>query len=284
MYVSFFNRSCLNVSYRCSRQHCNSSTPLADRRRTASAPRSGRARAGPARSPARSGGRPDYASRSCASGWGEARPRSTCQSGLLSPWDVRGLADRSSLIIVGRPLAAGVELSDDRRSIATTYSVQVDDMLKGSRLSAFVHHVIVKVPAGRIDFGDGTSAETRSGPALTLGDRYVLFLQHEQDGRSGMPAALPGTSAAATGRAAEGAAVTYRPFHVGQGVFHLEADGKMRSHAQDASDKLDRYDEMPEALFLGEIKATVAARRSCIACFSTPRIRFSLFPRRISRQ
>jgi hypothetical protein len=198
--------------------------------------------------------------------------------------DVRGLADRSSLVIMGRPLAAAVELTDDRRSIATTYSVQVDDTFKGRQLSAFVQHVIVRVPGGRIDFGDGTSAETRSGPSLTLGDRYVLFLQHEPDGRSGMPVAWPGTSAAAGGGAVDGAPVIYTPFRVDQGVFHLQADGKMRSHAQTASGRLHRYDGMPEAVFLAEVKTAVEARRLCNACFSSHRIRFSSLRRRISQQ
>ena len=78
----------------------------------------------------------------------------------IPAWNVRGLTNRSSLVIVGRPLAARVELTDDRRSIATTYSVQVDDTFKARQLPPFMRHVVVTVPGGRMDFPDGTSAET----------------------------------------------------------------------------------------------------------------------------
>lgn len=192
-------------------------------------------------------------------------------------WDVRGLANRSSLVIVGRPFVARVALTDDRRSIVTTYSVQVEDTFKAtSRVLPFVRVVIVTVPGGRMDFGDGTSAEIRSGPSLALGDRYVLFLQHERDAPSVFPTAPPGTGAALTAGAAYGAAVVYTPFRIDQGVFHLQADGRIRWHAHNASERPHREDGTPEAAFLDELKEAVAARRLCVACFLSHTVRFFL--------
>lgn len=189
-------------------------------------------------------------------------------------WDVRGLTNRSSLVIVGRPLAARVELTDDRRSIATTYSVQVDDTFKARQLPPFLRHVIVRVPGGRMDFPDGASAETRSGPPLALGERYVFFLDDERNAPPGKPATLPGTITATTDGGIDAATVVYTPHRVDRGVFHLQADRKIRSHAQDTSDRFHHYDGISEGVFLAEIRAAIAASRFCISCSSPHRVRF----------
>jgi hypothetical protein len=174
--------------------------------------------------------------------------------------DIRGLADRSALVIVGRPFAARVELTPDRRSIVTTYSVQVDERFKERQIPPFMQHVTVRIPGGRMEFGDGVSAEVRSGPSLKIGDRYMFFLQREQDAASLLPDALPGTSAASPApTAADKSAVIYTPFRIDQGVFHLPADGKIRSEVHEASDQLHRYDGKAETEFLAEVKAAVAA-------------------------
>ena len=95
-----------------------------------------------------------------------------------------------------------------------------------------------------------------------MGERYVFFLQREEDGVSLLPDALPGTSAAAVApTAADKTAVAYTPFRIDQGVFHLSADGKIRSQVHEASDELRRYDGKAQAEFLAEVKAAVAAAR-----------------------
>jgi hypothetical protein len=57
------------------------------------------------------------------------------------------------------------------------------------------------------------------------------------------------------------AAIIYTPFRIDQGVFHLPADGKIRSQVHEASDELHRYDGKAEAEFLAEVKAAVVAGR-----------------------
>jgi hypothetical protein len=188
--------------------------------------------------------------------------------------NVRGLVDHSSLVIAGRPFVARVELTNDRRSIVTTYSVQVDDTFKTRQLAPLLRHVIVRVPGGRMDFGDGTSADILSGPPLAPGERYVLFLQNDRNTSSAMPGALSGTSAATSQRDADGPAVIYTPLGVDEGVFHLRAGRATRSHAHDTSSRLRRHDGISEAIFLAEVKAAAATPRFCIACSSSQRARF----------
>jgi hypothetical protein len=187
--------------------------------------------------------------------------------------NIRDLTDASSLVVVGRPFAARVELTEDRCSIVTTYSVQVDDTLKTPRISPFMQHVMVRMPGGRLDFDDGTSAEIRS--ALALGDRYVLFLEDERDARSDLLAAAPGTSAARAASAPDGAGVIYTPLQSTHGVFHLRADGTARLHEAATLNTLHRDEGSPEAVLLAAVKAAVAARRFCGICFSSnPPVRF----------
>jgi hypothetical protein len=76
--------------------------------------------------------------------------------------DVRGLADRSALVIVGRPYAARVELTTDRRSIVTTYAVQVDETFKERQVPPFMQQATVRIPGGRLE--SATVSPLKCGP------------------------------------------------------------------------------------------------------------------------
>lgn len=99
--------------------------------------------------------------------------------------DVSDLVRKSRVVLVGRPSGAPrVQLSTDRRSIVTQYSIIVDEIVRGGAggrgMPPMMLQVKVDVPGGTMTFPEGT-AEVVNDVALQPDVRYVFFLQREVD-------------------------------------------------------------------------------------------------------
>lgn len=99
--------------------------------------------------------------------------------------DVSELVRKSRVVLVGRPSGSPrVQLSTDRRSIVTQYSIIVDEIVRGGAggrgMPPMMLQVKVDVPGGTMTFPEGT-AEVVNDVALQPDVRYVFFLQREVD-------------------------------------------------------------------------------------------------------
>lgn len=131
-------------------------------------------------------------------------------------WDwanytVEGLAKNSVAVILGTPERSSAQLNSTGDSIATHFSVRIDELIKGDADFAAYNRIIVAVPGGKIEFENGTSAEVQTPgfETMSIGKQYVLFLYKNRDGSSAL-------------------LLTGGP----QGLFELESNGKVKSHAR----------------------------------------------------
>jgi len=98
--------------------------------------------------------------------------------------DLKDLTENSSVVIIGIPEANISTLSQDGRSISIDYKTKAMYAYKGAIREGDT--ITVSIPGGRIEFGDGSSAEVRTPwfKKMMTGNAYVLFLN--PDGRPGV--------------------------------------------------------------------------------------------------
>lgn len=89
--------------------------------------------------------------------------------------DLGTLTSKSPLVISGRPQSAVVQISDDKTTAVTVYTVVIESVVRGVHSSA-LPTVTVEVPGGVLQFDEGTF-EAKGGPVLNVGEQFVLFLQ-----------------------------------------------------------------------------------------------------------
>jgi hypothetical protein len=92
-------------------------------------------------------------------------------------FDLDSLAKASAAIVVGRPSRNVCRLSANGQLITTNYEVEVQEVVKGSLQQGGT--ITVKLPGGKVNFEDGTSAEVRTPGfrKMVNNSTYVLFLE-----------------------------------------------------------------------------------------------------------
>ncbi len=161
--------------------------------------------------------------------------------------DLATLRSHSILVILGRPYAAHVQLSDAERRVVTRYAIQVDEVLQRDRdFSPLLAQVSVDVPAGRVTLPEGI-AETVNGLELTIGAQYVFFLQRPH--RAEVATVLAGSTSEKPPEALVVSGL-YR-----EGLFRVEGT-TLRSLVLPTADHFKRhYDGLPAATFLAHARA-----------------------------
>ena len=147
--------------------------------------------------------------------------------------DLRGLANRSSAVIIGTPQRNMSTLSPDGRSITIDYQVTVRHVFKGALREGDT--VTVSLPGGQVRFDDGSVAEIQTPwfRKMLDGSTYALFLR--EDGRRG--------AFVTTGEA--------------QGVFEIPVTRHSRAvkvHSGIRNDPIWRYHNMDVRTFLREVR------------------------------
>ncbi len=102
----------------------------------------------------------------------------------IRPWtdiDLKTEVAASTLIVIGTVQSAVSRLVDDGDDIETLYTVRPTKLLKGSATG----DVSFTAQGGSITFASGNTATIHSVEyeLLQTGQRYLIFLQKEQDGR-----------------------------------------------------------------------------------------------------
>jgi hypothetical protein len=129
-------------------------------------------------------------------------------SGFLSYQDLHQLAKYSKFIMIGTAVTNVCKLSEDERSIYTSYTFRIEEPLKGGEWKPG-DTVTVNLPGGRVSFPDGSTAQLNipSFRRMVNGNRYLLFL----GGREKVQG--------------------LRPLGGPQGVFELRDDGSILAFA-----------------------------------------------------
>lgn len=169
--------------------------------------------------------------------------------------DVSELAKKSRVVLVGRPSGAPrVQLSTDRRSIVTQYSIIVDEIVLGGPggrgMPPMMLQVKVDVPGGTMTFPEGT-AEVVNDLSLQANVQYVFFLQREEDAPHDvgpLPACQAYTSP------------TDEPFVItGQhheGLFRVDSGARVRSLAATTAPHMqERYNGKGLDSLVSEVRA-----------------------------
>lgn len=92
-------------------------------------------------------------------------------------FDIERLTKNSTIVVVGMPTQkVGSRLTPNGQSIVTEYEVVVEESIKGSISQGSTINVLL--PGGRVEFGDGTSAELRTPTFehMEVNRTYTLFL------------------------------------------------------------------------------------------------------------
>ncbi len=126
-------------------------------------------------------------------------------------FDLEGLTKNSADVvvgIVGRNL--GGRLTKSGQAIVTDYEVVVQETIKGDVVAGSV--ITVSLPGGRVDFGDGTSAELKTPKFehVKSGNSYTFFLNE-------------------VGNSPGAFTLTGGP----QGLVELASDGTVKSHGRE---------------------------------------------------
>lgn len=151
-----------------------------------------------------------------------------------SPWNrassLQDLVHGSREVFVGTVRDGRSELEHHGRYIRTRYSVEVEQILKGSLLPGQV--VSFLLPGGKVTFDDGTVAEVRKEkePPLLKDHRYVLF----------------------TLDSAEEAGL--RSAWADEGVFELLSNGSVHPHAYYSWDSSRAAKELTQEQFLSKVQ------------------------------
>lgn len=93
---------------------------------------------------------------------------------------IASLTSRSESVVVGKILSTASRLHEDGDSIESTYSVQIQESLKGSRSEVTSFHVVggtVALPSGHL-----ATLHTPASDGLKEGQIYLLFLHSESGG------------------------------------------------------------------------------------------------------
>lgn len=101
-------------------------------------------------------------------------------------FDVETLAKNSAAVIVGVPVKkVGSRLSPSGQTILTDYEIEVSEVFKGP--VSVGSSVIVALPGGLVEFGDGTTAEikTPNFEPLKLRATYTMFLSESNAAPNG---------------------------------------------------------------------------------------------------
>jgi hypothetical protein len=97
-------------------------------------------------------------------------------------YDLEGLTQRSSAIVIGTPTENGSRLHSSGPWVETDYQLKIQRVLKGTVLQG--SDIRVSLPGGRVVFEDGTSAETKTPnfERMKSGRTYLLFLREGENG------------------------------------------------------------------------------------------------------
>lgn len=142
--------------------------------------------------------------------------------------DVKEVAQHSDTIVVGTVQSNVVRLSADDQDVFISYTINVEDVLKGKIRAG--DRITVNVPGGKVRFPDNTSAEVQTVwfKKMLNGKKYALFLN-----RPGQQGEYLTTGGA-------------------QGVFEIPADGSGISTASGRLyDPVWQYQGMPAKDFMG---------------------------------
>lgn len=93
--------------------------------------------------------------------------------------DTEGLTKNSLAVVTGIPMTSSTQLSSDGQLVTTSYTVAVQEVIKGDISPA--SSINVSLPGGIIEFGDGTSAEMKTPgfDKMENGRTYLLFLSED---------------------------------------------------------------------------------------------------------
>ena len=149
------------------------------------------------------------------------------------PWNrfsLEGLVHSSNAVFVGTVQDSRSELEQHGRYIHTRYSVEIEQILKGSLQPGQV--VSFLLPGGKVTFDDGTVAEVRKEgePPLLKDHRYALFT-------------LDSTEEAGL-----------RPVGADEGVFELISDGSVSPRAYYSWDSLQAAKQLTQEQFPSKVQ------------------------------
>ena len=151
-----------------------------------------------------------------------------------SPWNrassLQDLVHGSREVFVGTVRDGRSELEHHGRYIRTRYSVEIEQILKGSLQPGQV--VSFLLPGGKVTFDDGTVAEVRKEkePPLLKDHRYVLFTLHSTE------------------------EVGLRSAWADEGVFELLSNGSVHPHAYYSWDSLKAAKELTQEQFFSKVQ------------------------------
>ena len=149
-------------------------------------------------------------------------------------YDLDGLTQNSSVIVIGTPTLSTSKLSDSGQQILTEHQVRVEQTLKGTAEPG--HVLTVTVIGGKVTFEDGTTAEIRTpdlGP-INTGKTYVFFLTERQNASADNFGLTGG----------------------GQGLFEIASDSTIEPRGEKV-DPVQKHKHTAATSFVEEIKAAV---------------------------
>lgn len=148
--------------------------------------------------------------------------------------DIHEITQDADEIVSGTAVGPGAcRLTEDGRGITTEFEIRIDAVFKGKLKSG--QRIVVALPGGFVDFGQGLSAELRSSwiRSMTEGQGYVLFLaRNPRDGG-------------------------FCPVGGGQGIFGFGEEGLLSVHTGRAGDPFWNYQGMDRESFLDLIRWAV---------------------------
>lgn len=168
---------------------------------------------------------------------------STERTSGWTKYDLEGLTQNSSTIVIGTPVLSTSRLSDAGEQILTEHQVRVAQTLKGK---VEPNHVItVTVIGGKVTFEDGTTAEIRTsdlGPIKT-GKSYIFFLRERQNASSDNFGLTGG----------------------GQGLFEIASDSTIEPRGEKV-DTVQKHSRQAATSFVEEIKTAVSKHPETSRC------------------
>lgn len=148
--------------------------------------------------------------------------------------DVASLVRESDLVALGTVVSkVSQRLPPAEKLIVTDYSVTAGTLLKGTLPPA--QTLRVRTTGGRVDFGDGTSAEVKMPDfwkSPEVGKSYVFFLEKREAG--------------------------YFVLRGGpQGFFEITPDGVVKPQVRPEDKLMQNYNDRPALAFLQEVRRAV---------------------------
>lgn len=148
--------------------------------------------------------------------------------------NVESLVKFSSDVVVCTPVSNACRLADDGRLIFTDFRVRVEEAFREPERRD--KEITISLPGGRVEFEDGTSAESIPEDMLPLeeGKKYVLFLVDSPERVGG-----------------------YLVKAGSQGMFVVE-NGRVRSLGRPIDTVFQQIQGMDRNQFAGDVRAAVA--------------------------